>query len=202
MLWMIWIWPICIWQYSFAIQLSGTGLCRTILSGTFLTSLQRKGNLTHTIFNCGPDETLSVIFKHCAIVVIGCILLYYVHNTFCLFGIFFFDCVKVDQFILFPILFTMFTICFLEKSRTMSSVIFVGSFKNISITKCINSLALFQSIYPVSFISEIVKFAAALSFQILEISTLCLPLCQRRLKKTRLKNFSVLKRECYALRPF
>ena len=102
---------------------------------------------------------------------------------FFLFGIFFFDCVKVDQFILFPILFTMFAICFLEKSRTMSSVIFIGSFKSISIAKCINTLALFQSIYPVSFISEIVKFAAALSFQILEISTLCLRLCQRRFKK-------------------
>ena len=99
-----------------------------------------------------------------------------------LFGIFFLDCVKVDQFVLFPILFTMFTIYFLEKSRTMSSVIFVSSFKSIAIAKCIDSLALFQSIHPVSFISEIVKFAA-LSFQILEISALRLVKCQRQLKK-------------------
>ena len=40
---------------SFSIQLSRTGLFRPTLSGTFRIFLQRKGNLTHTIFNYGPE---------------------------------------------------------------------------------------------------------------------------------------------------
>ena len=71
------------------------------------------------------------------------------------FGIFFFDSVKVDQFVLLPILFTVFTVDFFEESWAVSTVVLVTPFKGISVAKSIRALTLFQSGHPFTLISKI-----------------------------------------------
>ena len=79
----------------------------------------------------------------------------------CVFELYKVNCVnniKIGQLVLFPILFSMFTVSFLEETWSVSFVIFVTSLERVSVSEFVCTFAMFDSFNPFAFIAKIRKY--------------------------------------------